>query len=241
MEFTEYATRYSKDAVQCRKNLSPEIIVSLDGILDELADDPKKYPARVIPVSREGKNFVYMHPDPMIQITFEIDPENKILYIFHFSAPSLDVKQTVFISYSHKDKAWLDTIRKYLTVQEQEGLIKFWDDDQLKDGEQWKSQINEMLKSSKAGVLLVSQEFLSSKFINETELPRLLNAAEQDGKKLFWIPLSPSTVFDTHENITCYQSLLENPNTSLDELPAVEQQSVLVDISRKISQAMRAH
>ena len=106
---------------------------------------------------------------------------------------------------------------------EQQGTIKFWDDDQLEAGELWEDQIKEALDSAAAGVLLVSQDFLASKFINEKELPKLLDAAQDKGKKIFWIHLSPSTVFDTHEEITRYQSLLKNPLVSLEELDGAEQ------------------
>jgi len=232
---------FSKDAKKSRDDLPADARAHISKILDELTEDPDKYPDRVIPASLEGMSFVYMHPDPAIQITYEIDREKKIIYFFHFSAPSLPVKKTIFISYSHKDKKWFERIRKFLTVLEQQELIKFWDDEQLEAGMKWEQEIEQALDSSIAGVLLVSQEFLSSKFIQEKELPKLLNAAEKKGHKIFWIHLSPSTVFDTHKDIAKFQSLMKNPHAPLNKLPEVEQEEAFVEISKRLSEVVTKH
>jgi hypothetical protein len=241
MEFSEYAIKYSRAALESRNAFPRDLLIVLDEIVNDLADDPKKNPDRVISASREGTSFIYMHPEPAIQITYEVDPKQKVIYFFHFSAPTMRIRNTIFVSYSHEDKEWLDKIRIYLSAQEQEGLIQFWDDAQLQAGEDWRKKIDEVLDSSTAGVLLVSQEFLNSKFIDEVELPKLLESAENEGKKIFWIPLSPSTVFDTHREITKYQSLKPDPRTSLDELTGVEQKRVLVQMSRKLTEVITQH
>ena len=89
MEFSEYAIKYSKEARESRQKIPVEVLPILDEIENELAEDPSKHLDRVIPASRDGKSFVYMHPSPPIQITYEIDSEKKIIYFFHFAAPSL--------------------------------------------------------------------------------------------------------------------------------------------------------
>lgn len=238
MDFSEYAIKYSKEARESRNKLPLELLPVVQQIEDELVEDPSKVSDRVIPAGRDGKTFIYLHPSPPIQITYEIDPENKIIYFFHFAAPSLEVQKSIFISYSHNDSEWLNKLKQFLTVLEQQGAIKFWDDDQLEAGELWEPQIKEALDSAVAGVLLVSQDFLASKFINEKELPKLLDAAQEQGKKIFWIHLSPSTVFETHEEITKYQSLLNNPKITLEELEEAAQKRALVQISRALSEAV---
>jgi mRNA-degrading endonuclease RelE of RelBE toxin-antitoxin system len=240
-EFPEYAVKFSKEAKESRDRLPAEPRSVLSKILDDLTDNPNKHADRVIPASREGKSFVYMHPEPKIQITYEIDNKNKVIYFFHFSAPSLDVKKTVFISYSHEDKEWMDKLRSFLSVIEQQGLIKFWADNQLEPGKPWEQQIEEVLDSSSAGLLLVSQSFLTSKFITETELPKLLSAAKEKGKDIFWIPLKPSTVFDSHKDITKYQSLLDRPETALSELEVPQQEKKLVEISKLLKTKITKH
>ncbi len=129
-------------------------------------------------------------------------------------------------------------MRIFLTVLEQQGVIKFWDDSQLQSGVPWEDQIKEALESARAGLLLVSQDFLASEFVREIELPRLLEAAEKQGKKIFWIHLTPSTVFDTHKEITRFQSLLEDPTTSLQELEEAEQRRALVRMTKRLAEAV---
>ncbi len=162
----------------------------------------------------------------------------KIIYFFHFSAPSLEVQKTLFISYSHEDEEWLNKLREFLTVLEQQGVLRLWDDRQLEPGRPWHEQILEELESSNAGVLLVSQKFLTSKFIAETELPKLLEGLKERGKRIYWIHVSPSTVFDSHREITNFQSLQKNPKVSLEELSEAEQKKSLVHISRTLAEAV---
>lgn len=237
-EFPEYSVKYSRDAIESRKLLPPELLTKLDNIVNGLATDPNKYPERIIPASRDGTSFVYRQPDPDIQVTFELDEEKKIIYFFHFSAPTFAVKKTIFVSYSHEDEEWLKMVKKFLAVLEQEGLIEFWDDSRIDAGDKWKSEIEDALEGAKAAVLLVSQSFLASNFVSTYELPKILANASQGGKKVFWIPLSPSTVFDTHKEITQFQSLMTDPTTSLKELKEVDRQKVLVQMSKKLRDAV---
>ena len=223
MEFAEYGIKYSKDARRSRREIPTEHLPVLDEIENDLAEDPDKHSDRLIPVSRDGRCFVYSHPSPPIQVTFEIDREDKIIYFRHFVELALQVRKTIFISYSHKDSEWLQKLRIFLSVLEQEGLIKLWDDQQIQPG------------------VLVSQDFLASNFIRDTELPSLLDSAVTQGKKIFWIPLSPSTVFDSHKEITKYQSLLPDPATSLEERSDAEQKKAFVQISRSLRDAVASH
>lgn len=241
MDFTEYAIKYSKAARESRKRIPVEHLKILGEIENDLAEDPFRHGDRMTPLSQDEKTFLYSHPSPPIQIAYGVDKENKVLLFYHFGEAALQVQKKIFISYSHEDANWLGRIRKFLSVLEEEGLIKFWDDKDLRAGEPWEDQIKEALDSSLAGVLLVSQEFLNSKFIREKELPKLLDAAVTKGKKIFWVPIRPSTVFDSHKEITKYQSLLANPQTSLAERSEAEQEKAFVQISKSLREAISLH
>jgi hypothetical protein len=73
-------------------------------------------------------------------------------------------KPTVFISYSHKNEAWKDRLVTHLGVLAQEGLLDTWDDRRIGAGSNWKKEIEDALKKSSVAVLLVSADFLTSKF-----------------------------------------------------------------------------
>lgn len=241
MEFPEYATKYSPASRESRKTIPAEHRTILEEIEYELSENPFGNPERVSPVSLDGKTVVYIHPSTNIQITYHVDTTEKIIHFTHFVAPTLKVREVIFISYSHQDKDWLAKIKMFLSVLEQSGRIKFWDDLELEAGRPWEEQIQEQLNNATAGVLLVSQQFLNSKFIQTKELTNLLDAAKKEGKKIFWVPLSPSTVFQSHKEITKYQSLKQDPETSLEELSESEQKKVFVQITKALGDAVSLH
>src|SRR5688500_1408467 len=80
-EFPEYATSYSKSARALRDVLPAPLRAVLIDIEDELAEDPDKYPTRLIPLAEDL--FIYKHPQPAIEVTYRIDRERKIIYFLH--------------------------------------------------------------------------------------------------------------------------------------------------------------
>lgn len=98
---------------------------------------------------------------------------------------------TVFISYAHEDRAYLDRLLVRLKPLKRQGLIDPWSDQELAAGDDWQDTIEERLAAAKAAILLVSADFLASEFIVKDELPPLLDKAEQVGTKIMPIVLSP--------------------------------------------------
>jgi TIR domain len=238
--FPDYAINYADEARKTRLALPPLLRQTADEIEAELAANPDKYLDRISAASRDGRTLIYRHPMPKLEIAFEVDRDKKILYLFHYFAPTVSQQQTIFISYSHQDQSWLAKLKVYLRTLEQQGIIKFWDDSQIEPGSPWEKQITDVLDSSKAGLLLISQDFLVSQFVKDVELAKLLEVAKRAGKQIFWLPLSPSTVFSTHKEITQFQSLVADPHKSLDELEDVQQKKVLVDVTEKLMNCARA-
>src|SRR4051794_7341380 len=87
------------------------------------------------------------------------------------------MRDQVFISYSHKDGRWLDRLQVYLAPLERRGSIRRWDDTLIAAGQRWEQEIAEALQRTRVAVLMVSADFLASDFISRVELPRLLGAA----------------------------------------------------------------
>jgi hypothetical protein len=81
---------------------------------------------------------------------------------------------TVFISYSHADEAWKDRLVKHLGVLAAEGMLEIWDDRRIGPGEDWGQAIEAAMDHARVAVLLISADFLTSKFILSTEVPRFL-------------------------------------------------------------------
>jgi hypothetical protein len=95
---------------------------------------------------------------------------------------------TVFISYSRADMEavdWLKRLRMYFAPFGQRGMLDPWDDGRIVPGTLWQSEIERALDAADAAVLLIGPGFLASTFVQDHELPRLLDAASRRGLKLF--------------------------------------------------------
>ncbi|MDR0460120.1 MAG: toll/interleukin-1 receptor domain-containing protein [Nitrososphaerota archaeon] len=103
-------------------------------------------------------------------------------------------RTAVFISYSHKDKVYLDELSDTLKLLETEHDIKILSDQKLRSGDKWKKELLSYMDAAKIAVLLVSPAFLVSDFIRKEELPKLLEAAEKDNATILWIPVRKSHV-----------------------------------------------
>jgi len=145
-------------------------------------------------------------------------------------------RNKIFISYSHKDSKLFDEFKTMLAPAIQKGLVDLWDDKKISPGAMWKEQIQNALASASVAVLLVSQNFLASRFIIENELPPLLNAARREGVTIFWIYLS-SCLFEQTE-IKHYQAA-HDISKPLDRLSRSQRQAVLSTICAKLIEAAK--
>jgi hypothetical protein len=100
----------------------------------------------------------------------------------------------VFISYSHKDGEALEQLRRFLVPLERAGRLTCWDDTRIATGDDWKQRIDDALGQAGAAVLLISQDFLASRFISEEELPYLLSKRADGLATLLPVFIAPSNV-----------------------------------------------
>ncbi|HSE58515.1 MAG TPA: toll/interleukin-1 receptor domain-containing protein, partial [Nitrospiraceae bacterium] len=144
-------------------------------------------------------------------------------------------RDLTFISYSHKDKVWLDRLLDTLKPLVRKGSVALWADTQIRPGDQWRDEIKRALSSAKVAVLLVSTNFLASDFIAKHELPPLLKRAKAGGLTVLWVHLSSSLYEEM--DIEGYQAAHDIAKP-LDSLSESEQAKVLVEIARKIRDAV---
>ena len=232
-----YWTRYSDDAKAAKKALSAEIQAALHQIDDSLAEDPEQFPNRTKSFSEEV--FLYTHPEPEIQVTYKIDRKARTIEYVHIVAPKTQLKDLLYISFSQEDKEWLDLLKKYLVQLEKLDVATLWDHTQIEAGKNRLDEIKKALASAKAAILLVSQNFLFEEFVASDELPQLLEKAEQEGVKIFWIALSSSTVKDSHPKIFQYQPV-NDPEEPLDAFEQSQKNKELAQIFTKIKEALAA-
>jgi TPR repeat protein len=146
-------------------------------------------------------------------------------------------RDRVFISYSHKDRDWLEKLQIVLKPLIRKGIISIWDDTQIQAGDQWRNQIAEALGNARVAVLLVSPDFLASDFIADHELPPMLRAAQDQGLRILWVLIRDCLFSETE--IADYQAAhdLIRP---LAMLTSAEVDTALVGIAKKIKAAFAA-
>jgi len=152
----------------------------------------------------------------------------------------LDLKterDQVFISYSHKDKKWLQELKTMLAPLVRKQTVLAWDDSQIDAGSEWRKEIENALNSAKIAVLLVSPNFLASEFIAERELPQLLKAAKEEGLIVLWIHISYTLYKETE--IEIYQAA-HDPSQPLSSLSRAKRDQVIVKICEKIQKAFHS-
>jgi hypothetical protein len=106
-------------------------------------------------------------------------------------------RPTVFVSYSHEDRPWLQDLLTMLAPLERSGLVRAWSDVEIEPGQRWSAEIEAAMASAKVGVFLVSRHSLASKFIMDVELPYFLKAAEQGRATILWALLSEGLYEET--------------------------------------------
>lgn len=94
---------------------------------------------------------------------------------------------SIFISYSHKDQEWKDRVATHLGVLKMENLLDVWDDQRIEAGDDWRSEIENAINKANIAILIISANFLTSKFILDEEVPKLLERRLNEGVRV--IPL----------------------------------------------------
>ena len=84
-------------------------------------------------------------------------------------------KPKIFISFSTKDMGYCKEFIKHLDSPQYE----FWYQEEINIGQDYKKIIRQNIYSSVATVLLLSNNFLNSKFINEEELPWIVEKDQE--------------------------------------------------------------
>jgi tetratricopeptide (TPR) repeat protein len=146
----------------------------------------------------------------------------------------------LFVSYSHKDQDWLNQIRDVFAADKRNLRIGYWDDGELTPGDAWHQEVLQAIDHAKVALLLVSPNFLASKFIMEEEVPRILKAVD-DGLTVLWVPLfgafygpdAPPTVAPLSE-----LQAVTSVTTPLAELSPEPLRETLLDLCHRVQKLL---
>ena len=103
-----------------------------------------------------------------------------------------DTKQTkeVFVSYSHVNTTHRKDFQKFMAPLAADGTVKLWDDTQIPPGADWLAEIEAAMGRAGVAVMLVSADFLASRFCTEVELAGFVKAQEERGLKVVGVLVS---------------------------------------------------
>jgi len=166
------------------------------------------------------------------------DVTRKIGNSITINQPDMTTKlNSIFISYSHADKHWLDKIKTALSTLPYEGLdLDTWDDNKIAAGTLWRTEIDNAIQKARVAILIISNEFLASKFIQENELPPLLAKIQNNGTRI--LPIIAKKCRFVQSRIGQYQAV-NDPNRPLNALKEYEQDEEIYKLTESIVQAFR--
>lgn len=169
--------------------------------------------------------------------TFERALKEPEAFLFAQVVADREKRQSVFISYSHRDRDYLDRLLVHLKPLEKEGLIDLWVDTRIRAGDRWKKEIEMALRRATVAVLLVSADFLASDFITDNELPPLLRGAEERGTRIIPLVVKPCR-FTRDKNLRHFQSM-NDPKDALVLLPDGEQEVYYDQVATEVEKSLQ--
>ena len=152
---------------------------------------------------------------------------------------TMSKRTKIFISYSHADKKkWLPLFQKKLAVLETQGLLDLWDDTRIQPGDDWYAEIDRALKDCQIALLLISDEFLSSKFIQRKEMVDLLEKHKGGGLRLYPVLLR-DCLWEVNPHLKRLQIKMTRTAKPLEDCKPAERNAVLTEIGRDLLKAMQ--
>jgi tetratricopeptide (TPR) repeat protein len=140
---------------------------------------------------------------------------------------------SIFVSYSHQDEAWKNKLVKHLKVLESADIaIALWEDRQIQAGDAWRDEIAQAIDSCDIALLLVSADFLTSKFILGDEVPPLLQRRVKGGVRLIPVIVS-SCVWTVHKWLADTQAR-PHDGKPLNKLGKAKQDEVLAQLTNEL-------
>jgi internalin A len=174
------------EAVLSSENKSPASVPTNDGTFNPL-----------LYVSADGLNFIdvaKLPAGPQDLKEGKIEFEGRFYHVGGF-ASLLNFKpekaRKVFLSYSHQNSQWLYRLKVHLAGLRHSKFIEDWTDQEILPGEKWNDKIMEQIEKADVFILLLSADFVASKYIWETEFPAIKSKIEQNGGHIIYVLIEP--------------------------------------------------
>lgn len=133
--------------------------------------------------------------DGSLQLAVGGKSDRKTIFAIHVKFPisknSMSQLPKIFIAYAREDASYLERFRKPLNVLRRNGHCRIFFDGEIIPGERWDDRLKAELHQADIFVLLVTDDFLDSDYINDVELPKALEKEKAGKAKVVPIILRP--------------------------------------------------
>jgi len=186
---------------------------------NEVPENHKKY------IEWVSKSAKYGYPDAILELKLLEETDQKTSEQDGYEKKEICIKNrtTVFVSYSHKDAKYEEELRDHLEGMAYSDIVDYWDDSQLKPGDQIDETIKDEMAKAKFIIMLVSPAYFASWYVRKKEFNTLIEAAEKDGAIIIWIPVSPVSTKGT---------ALENIRAIFDKDKALDDKRAFSEVAR---------
>jgi small GTP-binding protein len=144
----------------------------------------------------------------------------------------------VFISYAHKDEPFKDDLLTVLRPLERKGVLEIWHDRRIEEGDEWRRAIETAMNECAMVLLFVSKSFLASAFIQDNELPRLLQRRKEEGLRVVPIIISPC-MWRSEPVLSDLQALPRDARPVSSSAEGYARDQVWVEIAQAVERQLR--
>jgi O-acetyl-ADP-ribose deacetylase (regulator of RNase III) len=113
--------------------------------------------------------------------------QDKRIVILSKILPRPSTSVSVFVSYSHVDEQLRKELGNHLSVLERQGIITSWYDRMIRAGTEWEGVIDTHLEEARVILLLISADFIASRYCYDVEMKRAL--ARHDQRQALVVPI----------------------------------------------------
>lgn len=153
------------------------------------------------------------------------------------------MRDTIFISYSHEDDLYKKSLEAHLSALKNYFNIKIWSDKNIETGSEWNAVISQKISETAVAILLVSKDYLASKYIAEKEIKPIFAAHSNGELEIIQVIITPC-IFSKIKNLSKLQAV-NDPSQPLCAMSVIEQDyiwsKVAEDILEKLEKLSGLH
>jgi len=148
------------------------------------------------------------------------------------------MRSSIFISYSHHDEGWRKTFERALNLGTYKADILVWSDKRISVGDKWEKEIKDAILKSRVALLLVSNNFVKSDFIQRKELKDLIESQRIRGLTIFWVPITDLDEFELNILGLGELEAASDPNRPLSRFRGRAREKAIHQICLKLIDAL---